>query len=213
MQIKTRAIVLNRENFIEASKLVTVYSAEYGKMKAIAVGSRKVNAKLLFATEPLVESDFVFLTRYPRNSLHKIIGGNIVNTREKIRTDFHKYLNACKVLETVDSLTREHSDNEKKYNLILRTLELLEIAANPGLIYNAFFLRFIKLCGFGLDFERKELYNNSFNYDHLRLLRLPGEEISKLEVSGEVNREIDIFCRRLFLSIAEKPLNAWTIED
>ena len=206
MHIKTKGIVLKREIFKEASKLLTMYTLEFGKIKAIAVGSKKINAKLLFATEPLVESNFMFLSNKIRN-FNKIIGGNILNTFYNLRNDFKKYFHACKILETVNSLTAEHSKNEKKYYLIIRTLNLLEKVNNPDLIYYAFLFRFLKLCGYELVFDQKFYYNDIC----LNLSGLSSDKIDKLNLSDKVKKEIDTYCKKLLLNIVEKPLNTWKV--
>jgi len=49
---QTKAIVLKRENIFEADRLYHLYTEDFGKVKAIAGGVRKINAKLTGHLEP-----------------------------------------------------------------------------------------------------------------------------------------------------------------
>jgi len=49
---QTNAIVLKRENIFEADRLYHLYTEDFGKVRAIAGGVRKINAKLTGHLEP-----------------------------------------------------------------------------------------------------------------------------------------------------------------
>jgi len=193
MYIKTPGIVLNRFKIAEADKLVTVYSREYGKLKAIAPGARKINARLSSATEPLVETNFMFYGSITNNTILKIVGGELITLFPKIRSEYNRYLYGCNVIEIVDALTMDYSKNETKYNLIKRTLDLMQNSVNPDLIYYAFILRFLNLSGYGLDFADKDIYNIKL----LKLSKLSGQQVDTLEFTPAERKEIALQCKLL----------------
>ena len=49
---QTNAIVLKRENIFEADRLYHLYTEDFGKIRTIAGGARKINAKLTGHLEP-----------------------------------------------------------------------------------------------------------------------------------------------------------------
>lgn len=49
---KTNAIILKRENIFEADRLYHIYAENFGKIRTIAGGARKINAKLAGHLEP-----------------------------------------------------------------------------------------------------------------------------------------------------------------
>ena len=49
---KTNAIILKRENIFEADRLYHIYTEDFGKIRTIAGGVRKINAKLAGHLEP-----------------------------------------------------------------------------------------------------------------------------------------------------------------
>ena len=55
---QTNAIVLKRENIFEADRVYTLYTEDFGKIRTIAGGVRKITAKLIGHLEPF---NFVWL--------------------------------------------------------------------------------------------------------------------------------------------------------
>ncbi|MFH1667381.1 MAG: DNA repair protein RecO [Elusimicrobiota bacterium] len=150
---RTRGIVLYSRKTGEVDKYLHIYSLELGKVKATATGSRKITAKLLAATEPVTETEFMLYLN-SKTSRIRVIGGILKNMFNPLKTNITKYSYACAVVNLVDSLTAEHEKNIHKYVLLKRTLELLETSKRPDYIYLAFALRFMKLCGYGLELNK-----------------------------------------------------------
>jgi DNA repair protein RecO (recombination protein O) len=63
---KTQGIVLRRRNLGEADRIVTVFTRKFGKLKAVAKGSRKTQSRLAGSLEPLQLVDFMFWRREGR---------------------------------------------------------------------------------------------------------------------------------------------------
>jgi len=156
MYVTTSGLVLTREFYLENNKLLKIYTKEMGKISAIAVGACKINAKLLSITEPLTETEFTFAVSSLNLKMNrvKIIGGKLIESFTKLKNDINRYLIACKIIETVDLLTFDYVKNEPKYNLILKSLQLVEKSIHIERIYVAFLLRFLKLSGYGLELNR-----------------------------------------------------------
>ncbi|OIO72810.1 MAG: DNA repair protein RecO [Elusimicrobia bacterium CG1_02_37_114] len=154
MYHKTAGIVIKRDYLGEADKVLLIYTKDLGKVRAVAGGSRKITAKLLMATEPLVEANFMFYGDPLNGSFIKIVGGELISLFSILREKPLQYAGACQVIEIVELLTPLHSKNEKKYHLLKRTLELLEQTGNPRRIFLAFILRYMKLSGWGLELNK-----------------------------------------------------------
>jgi DNA repair protein RecO (recombination protein O) len=154
MYINTSGLVIGRKEIGNADKLLTIYTLEFGKVKVAAAGARKTSARLMMATEPLVETEFMFFTHSSPLRRMKVIGGKLIDLFPILRTDLRRYTIACQVAEVVDMLTYEQIKNEKKYYLIRRTFQLIEDTAHPQRMYTAFLLRFLRLCGYGLQLDK-----------------------------------------------------------
>ncbi len=162
-------IVLRKENYDEYDRLVTVYSLEFGKLKLLFKSVNKPQAKLICLTEPGTEEQlYIYMSKYNTKYRIRVIGGKLINFYSDLKSNLLKYLYTSSVLEIVDSLTLEFLKDDKKYFLLKRVLELFSQCMNYELIYLAFILRFIKLCGYG-----PEIYscivckNRLLNYNSL----------------------------------------------
>ena len=63
MEKKTTAFVLRAVDYKENDKLLTLLSAEHGKITANLRGAKKPNAKLKFAAQPFSLVEFVLAER------------------------------------------------------------------------------------------------------------------------------------------------------
>ncbi|OGS21696.1 MAG: DNA repair protein RecO [Elusimicrobia bacterium RIFOXYA2_FULL_39_19] len=157
----TSGIVLYSRKTGEVDKYLHILTYDLGKVKATAVGSRKITAKLLAATEPVTETDFSFYINH-KTSRIRVVGGILKNMFNPLKTEITRYSFACATVNLVDSLTPEYEKNIRKYVLLKRTLELLETTCSPDRIYLAFALRFLKLCGYGLELNKCIKCENPF---------------------------------------------------
>lgn len=77
-----RAFILRRTPFGEADKLVTYFSDQYGKGRAVARGARRVKSSLAGRVEPLVLGQFHLIKR---RSLDYITEGRIIEPFWELR--------------------------------------------------------------------------------------------------------------------------------
>ena len=60
---RTEAIVLRRSDFAEADRLLTLFSREYGKIRAIAKGARKPQSRKTGHVELFMRTRFLIPAR------------------------------------------------------------------------------------------------------------------------------------------------------
>ena len=54
-----QGLILKHKDYREADRLITIYSREYGKITALARGTRKISSKLAGSLEPFTLADFM----------------------------------------------------------------------------------------------------------------------------------------------------------
>lgn len=69
MERKTEGIVLKSIDYLENDKLVTLLTADYGKILMRARGVKKTSAKLRFAAQPFCFAEYVFAEKDSRFTL------------------------------------------------------------------------------------------------------------------------------------------------
>lgn len=121
--IKTTGIILKRTDFGEADRLLTIFSHDQGKVRALAKGARKTLSKLGGHLEP------GFMTAFQLSegrSFYVVTGADLQYPYENIRYELRKTSIAYYLLEAVDSLTVENQSHLNVFRLLSDGLVLLE---------------------------------------------------------------------------------------
>jgi len=147
MYYQIKALVLNAQTHNEHDKQVTLYSYQWGKIKAVVPSAKKITAKLSAATEPLTESEFMVFQSHP-SMRPKITGALIINNNTDVKTDFIKNLYALYAAEICDKFAPFNLEHFEKYDLLSRVWEVLGQTKTPKRVLTAFALRFLKLSGY-----------------------------------------------------------------
>jgi len=147
MYYQIKALVLNAAAHNECDKHVTLYTYEWGKVKAVVPGAKKIAAKLNGATEPLTESELMVF-QSSDSMRPKVTGAQILNNNSKIKTDFKRNLYALYAAEICDKFAPFNLENTDKYELLARIWEVLADCEFPQRAVTAFVLRFLKLSGY-----------------------------------------------------------------
>ena len=103
-------------------KIITLYSAEHGKIDAVAKGVRRVKSRLAGHVEPL--SHGAYLLARGRN-LDIITQAQTIETFQPLRDDLERLSHALYAAELVERGTEERSENFALYRLLLDTLRRL----------------------------------------------------------------------------------------
>lgn len=144
MIYKTSGIVLKRKNFGEADRILTILTERFGKISAIAKGSRKIKAKLLGHLEPFTLADFQF---HEGKNFYIVTGADIKHHFENIHNDYSKTTRAFYLGELVDKFLENDERNIGVYRLLSSALKYLEYN-NIDLMLRFFELKIIEATGF-----------------------------------------------------------------
>lgn len=115
--VKSRAIVLRRQRLGETSKLVTLYTEEYGKLKVTAKGARRPKSKFGAALEPLTEVQAVCYLRDERE-LQILSECDVVRQHPQLQADLERLSFGSAACELVDRLTVEGEANRRLYRCL-----------------------------------------------------------------------------------------------
>lgn len=152
--LKTRAIVLKRMDLGEADRLLTLFSEERGKVRAVNKGARKTLSKLAGHLEPF---SLVFCQLQEGRNFYTITSAETEDPFIGIRNQLSKTSLAYYFLEMVDALTVDEEAQPTVFELLKESLSLLELGIEPlqdRFITAAFTLRFLVEMGY-----RPELFH------------------------------------------------------
>lgn len=143
-------IILFRQEFREADRMVSLYTREHGRLNARLPGVLRAAGKLKAVSEPFACADYRFYVRRG-GTVATITGGKINSVFPHIRQDLKRTTLAMHFCELIQRLTPLHQPSEAKYELLLAALTELELGEINSAFAAAFTLRLMTLAGFGLE--------------------------------------------------------------
>jgi len=143
-------IILLRQDFREADRVVSLYTREHGRINARLPGVSRPLGKMKALCEPLTCADYrVYVRR--GGVMGTVTGGKIHTVFPQIRGDLKRLQLALHFCELFMRLTPLHQPSEEKFALLFTALHVLEKTGAHSAFAAAFTLRLMTLAGFGLD--------------------------------------------------------------
>jgi len=162
---QTEGIVLKSIKLNEADKIVTIYSKDYGKFRAIAKGVRKTKSQFGSSMENLT---MIKLLAFKGKNLNIISQTEIINSFFLECKDLFRYGLATNCAEIVDKISAEEDPNKNFYELFKNTLLLLKDEKNPLLLVESFKWKLFVILGYQPELNRcvhcHKLINKRKNY-------------------------------------------------
>ncbi|MDI6731083.1 MAG: DNA repair protein RecO [Candidatus Margulisbacteria bacterium] len=115
---KTAAVTLKTAPFAESDKMVTLFSREFGKIRVLAKGARRVPSRFGGRVETFTYADY-FIAK--GRSLDIVSQCQIIETFQKLR-DNEKLTAGLYVLKLVNSGTAEGQHHPELFDLLVETL-------------------------------------------------------------------------------------------
>jgi DNA repair protein RecO (recombination protein O) len=190
------AIVIKGMRYNETSKILSLFTDEFGKVNFLAKGVRNAKSNQCGVFEEMNHIRIYFNNKINR-SLQVINKSENISTYKNIKSDLEKLEYAFRIIEIMNNLTFDFDSSSKLFNLLKNVLYLL----NSDLyqchnVYLYFQLNFADLSGVGLKFhpylnensdkiyetfsEKKEfnIYDNIFDK---QLVKILGENQENIE--------------------------------
>jgi DNA repair protein RecO (recombination protein O) len=141
---KTRAISLKTAPFAEADKLVTLFTREHGKIKAIAKGARRVPSRLGGRVETFTYADYFVANG---RSLDIISECQVIETFQPVREDPKALPAGLYMLKLVNAGTVEGQPHPELFDLLLHSLFRLKKGQSARGVAKDFEKEFVVLEG------------------------------------------------------------------
>ncbi len=142
---RVEALVLRHADWGEADRLVTLFTLEMGKVRAIAKGVRKPRSRKAGHLEPFTR---VSLLLARGREILIITQAESIDAYPALRDDLLRATYASYVVELVDRFTYEEGENRGLYRLLAETFTRLNSLTNLELVVRYYELRLLDLIGF-----------------------------------------------------------------
>ena len=152
--VKTEAVVLRSMKYRETSKIVTFYTRNFGKVKAIAKGARQSKSKFGSSLEPM-SYVLAVLHRKEHRVLQLISQCDLIKPFRHLSEDLAKIAVCMSAIELIDKVSHDEEKNEKLFRLLLDVLSAANSATKkPWNLLYGFEIQLAGILGFQPNFEK-----------------------------------------------------------
>jgi DNA repair protein RecO (recombination protein O) len=155
MIVSTSAVVLQSRKFGDSSKIVYLYTEEFGKLNLLAKGARQAKSKLSGMLEPLRYINVTFYKK-PGRDLHILSSAESLAPMRRINESLEHLATGLMILESISQTQEENLPNYELFASIVDSLMLLDkLVLNPFNIFASTQLHLSRELGFeiGLPIE------------------------------------------------------------
>ena len=143
---RVEAVVLRHSDYGEADRLLTLYTRQLGKTRAIAKGARKIASRKAGHIEPFTH---VKLQLARGREMLIVTQADTVDAYQPLRDDLILTGHASYVLELLDRFTyQDETENPAIFRLLTDTLARLSAQSDPWLVIRYYEMRLLDHLGF-----------------------------------------------------------------
>lgn len=127
---KTEGLVIRQADFSETSRVVTLFTRDFGKISALAKGARRLKGPFESAIDLLSNCQIVFI-RKSSSSLDLLTEARLLHSFRPAPSSLLSLYAGYYVAELLAGLSEEYDPHPHLYSESLETLRRLETADNP----------------------------------------------------------------------------------
>ncbi len=215
-------IIISSTNYSESSKILNIFTKEYGIIGVISKGCRKLKSKNKTISENFTYGKFNIY--YKENKLSNLISCDVINYLKNIKSDI-TLIGYLSYIVDLSSQVYKQNDNKEIYNLLISSIEKIEDKYDPKVITNILEVKLLDYLGVSLNLDNcvkcgnknvitissnaggyvcKNCYKNEkiLNAKALKMIRLyyyvDISKIIELKIEENTINEIDIFLKEYY---------------
>lgn len=143
-------IIIGDTNYSESSKILNVFTKEYGIIGIMSKGCRRIKSNLRVVSQKL--SYGIFNIYYKENGLSTLISVDTKLFFKNILTDISKIGYSTYLIELIEQTYRQNP-SEEIYDLLINGLLKIEEGLNPLIITNIIELKLLDYLGIGINLD------------------------------------------------------------
>lgn len=148
---KDEGIVLKTIKLGEADRIVTIFTRQLGKVRAVAKGVRKTKSRFGGRLEPFTR---VNLMAYQgRNGLDTVTSVDVIEAFSELRKDYEGLTTAAVLAEVVEKITPDREQALPTYQLLIQGMRALDEGKGATLV-PAFLIKLLAESGFNPELDQ-----------------------------------------------------------
>src|SRR5438105_5356008 len=142
---KSEALIIKRINLGEADKILTIFTPNFGKLRVVAKGVRKVTSRLAGHVQLFTRSQM--LLAKGRN-LDIVTQSETIDAYRPLHDDLHRIARASYAAELLDKMTPDALEIYPAYKLSVETLQLISTDPDPDRVLRWFEMQLLGYLGY-----------------------------------------------------------------
>jgi len=142
---KVEGIILSERDYSESSKIINVFTKEYGKIGIMAKGAKRLKSNLSGSTRKFTYGFFHIY--YKEDKLSTLISVDIIDSLKNIQRDITKISYVTYLSELIEQIIKEEYFDESIYNTFIEGVKKINEGFDPMVITNIIELKMLDYLG------------------------------------------------------------------
>ena len=148
---RTRGVVLKRIDLGEADKILTIYTPDHGKLRAVAKGVRRPGSRLSGHVDEFAYADMLLARG---RDLDVVTQSQTLDPFRRMREELHRTSYGYYVAELVDAFAEERIENRPLFELVVDSFRSLSERADLWTVVRFFELHLLEMVGYRPELAR-----------------------------------------------------------
>ena len=122
--LKTKAVILRSHRWGDADRIVTFFSLQFGKIRGVARGARRLKSRYSGVLEPFGVVELTLFQKTPE-ALGSISQIDLMSSFSAIREDLGVMTAAARMVRIVEAITVDRDPNHQMFWALVQSLEML----------------------------------------------------------------------------------------
>lgn len=144
-QVKVQAVVLNKVDFKDNDRILTLFSPQMGKVTVSVKGVKKQNSKLRAGSELFAFGTYILTETRGR---YTVTGYDSIDSFHELREDFDRLSFSVMLLKICDKAISEHEEDMELFTLLIESLHKLREDVSLPYTVSVFLMKFCNLFGY-----------------------------------------------------------------
>lgn len=160
MLYRAEGIVLKSMDYGEGSKIINIYTREFGKVALVAKGAKKTKSRFNIATQIFSYGEYIY---YQSKDLGTLNSVEIEHYFSDIYYDIQKQAYAAYIVELVDKLTEANVTNSFIFDQLLSSIEQINAGKDEEIIAKIFEMKLFIISGYKPELNVCTICGNNHN--------------------------------------------------
>ena len=171
--IKTKALVIRETPYNDTDKMLTLLTADFGKIGVSARGARRSGSRYAYGTGVFSYGEYIL---FKTGNSYRLNSCDVITHFYDVASDMTRFTHAAHILDVAQDVAVEQANAEGILNLLLHGLNALKKGREPGLVSSAFGLKILQITGYPPQMTKctlcgtREMDKLTFSFRHGGLL-------------------------------------------